>query len=410
MRKVVCASLVMQLTLMLAVAGFIFIDVGDANPVGILQGLPSITIESDGSVNPQTEYIYQNGNIYYLTKNLSQNYRLVINCSNIVFDGQGNIINGSKRFLWRNDWVDSYCIGITLDNVKNVTVRDVIVIGFYESSIKITKCSSVTILRVQTDAKPSVDPFGSIWLEESCDNTISNCNTGIRLISGSNNHFIRNTVYLNIDSSLNFFYQNNINVYYYHDWKNNIHRGKIIGGGSSNTWDNGIEGNYWSDYNGADVNNDGIGDTLYTIDEQEVDRYPLIKPINETYYLLKTSSPKILLCSPLNQTNKELNVPVCFSMDKIVNSIYYSLDGQENTTINGNTTLTNLASGLHNLTIYATDTHGNRGASETIYFTVVAPFPTLLVVAPLALVIVGVGSLLLYRRHRTKTNFQAASP
>lgn len=40
--------------------------------------------------------------------------------------------------------------------------------------------------------------------------------------------------------------------------------------GVDNQWDNGAIGNYWSDYSGKDTNDDGIGDTPYTIPEAEI--------------------------------------------------------------------------------------------------------------------------------------------
>jgi hypothetical protein len=55
------------------------------------------------------------------------------------------------------------------------------------------------------------------------------------------------------------------------------------GGASSNVsvndWDNGLEGNYWSNYDGSDENRDGIGDTPYAITAQtptQSDRYALM--------------------------------------------------------------------------------------------------------------------------------------
>ena len=47
-----------------------------------------------------------------------------------------------------------------------------------------------------------------------------------------------------------------------------------------NTWDDGYPcgGNYWSDYTGVDVNEDGIGDTAYPIVTESMDNYPLIHP------------------------------------------------------------------------------------------------------------------------------------
>ena len=46
----------------------------------------------------------------------------------------------------------------------------------------------------------------------------------------------------------------------------------------NNTWDNGCEGNYWSNYNGTDTTlpPDGIGDISYVINENNTDRHPLM--------------------------------------------------------------------------------------------------------------------------------------
>lgn len=43
------------------------------------------------------------------------------------------------------------------------------------------------------------------------------------------------------------------------------------------SWDDGKQGNFWSDYNGTDTNGDGIGDTPYVIDVLNQDRYPLMQ-------------------------------------------------------------------------------------------------------------------------------------
>jgi parallel beta-helix repeat protein len=52
----------------------------------------------------------------------------------------------------------------------------------------------------------------------------------------------------------------------------------------SNVWDDSEEGNYWSDYvkrypNATEVEGSGIGNTPFYIDEKNIDRYPLLKPI-----------------------------------------------------------------------------------------------------------------------------------
>jgi hypothetical protein len=85
----------------------------------------------------------------------------------------------------------------------------------------------------------------------------------------------------------------------------------------------------------------------------------------------------------------------------------YGLDDRINVTMQGNTTLTDLAEGSHSLIIYANDTAGNIGASETITFTIATPesFPIMPVTASIATVtIVSVGLLVYFKKRGRGSN------
>jgi hypothetical protein len=77
--------------------------------------------------------------------------------------------------------------------------------------------------------------------------------------NASGNLFFHNN-FVNSTSGVNIFYPNS----------------------TINIWDNGFEGNCWSDYNGTDSNQDGIGDTPYSMHQYSIvyqnntDHYPLM--------------------------------------------------------------------------------------------------------------------------------------
>jgi parallel beta-helix repeat protein len=70
----------------------------------------------------------------------------------------------------------------------------------------------------------------------------------------------------------------NNNKLFHNNFMNNFVQVKCVD--SNSVWDNDYPsgGNYWSDYTGVDVNNDGLGDTPYVIDENNIDRHPLVAP------------------------------------------------------------------------------------------------------------------------------------
>jgi C1A family cysteine protease len=83
-----------------------------------------------------------------------------------------------------------------------------------------------------------------------------------------------------------------------------------------------------------------------------------------------TTPPSIAILSPQNKTFDADNVPLIFTINESTSWMAYSLDGQSNVTITGNTTLTGLSDGAHTVIVYANDTFGNMGAFEMVYFAV----------------------------------------
>jgi len=117
-------------------------------------------------------------------------------------------------------------------------------------------------------------------------------------------------------------------------------------------------------------------------------------------FIFDTIPPKVSILSLENKIYSADNVPLNFTTSEPVSQIVYSLDGQENVTINGNTTLTGLSEGDHNVTVYATDEAGSIGASETIYFRIEF-FPTTLVIASIVTVaVIGIVLLVYFKKRK----------
>lgn len=112
------------------------------------------------------------------------------------------------------------------------------------------------------------------------------------------------------------------------------------------------------------------------------------------------SPPSVRLISPKNTTYNSANVTLEFTINKQTSWMGYSLDGQNITTITGNTTLSGLSSGLHNVTLYAKDPFENIVTYETTWFSkaepIAEPFPTTIVIASVVTVTVICIGLLLY--------------
>jgi len=91
----------------------------------------------------------------------------------------------------------------------------------------------------------------------------------------------------------------------------------------------------------------------------------------------------VSIISPQNTTFLDDNIPLIFTLNEPTTWIGYSLDGQANTTITENTTLTGLTNGPHHVVVLANDTLGNMGVSNTINFIVQdTTAPTITILSP----------------------------
>jgi len=121
-----------------------------------------------------------------------------------------------------------------------------------------------------------------IYLRDSSNNTLmgntaSNSCYGIWLSSSRNNTLTGNNA-SNNDYGIGTWYYSDDNTLYHNNLINNTLYNAYDT--STNTWDSGSEGNYYSDYTGTDPDGDGIGEDPHPIPGGggSIDRFPLMQP------------------------------------------------------------------------------------------------------------------------------------
>jgi len=87
------------------------------------------------------------------------------------------------------------------------------------------------------------------------------------------NNIANNSVESPWDASI-YLYQSYTNTIFHNNFINN--QRQVYNSNSWSIWDDGCEGNYWSNYNGSDLDSDGIGDAPYVIDGGNHDNHPLM--------------------------------------------------------------------------------------------------------------------------------------
>ena len=270
----------------------------------------TIYIRSDGSIDPPTAKISRDGDVYTLIGDIYES--IVVQKSYIVIDGTRHTTHGegwSEGGLFES-------VGVLVDSyTHNVTIKNMIIMGFARGiqlhhAYYITICNNMivdsvadSIFDADDDAIVDRSHVSNNILKNSeyginlhtcrswtlINNTVINCTYGLFLHMDSNNNvisgnYLRNNTYgicLSGLVALGVLHAPSGNRIYHNDFVNNTNQAyKSNTWRCDNVWDDDYPsgGNYWSDYTGVDANHDGIGDTPYTIDPDNVDNYPLMAP------------------------------------------------------------------------------------------------------------------------------------
>jgi parallel beta-helix repeat protein len=210
-----------------------------------------------------------------------------------------SLSQSNNNSVIRNECTAGVSCGILLEASKNNTIsenkcsenQNGIMVYSPQSSESNLAANNIIIRNSLSDNEGGITLYVS-YKNTITENNISNNDYGI-ILDWSNNDII----YLN---NLN----NEINVKfgsYGHDPSTDIWNStsKITYTYNGTTYTNYL-GNYWNDYNGDDVNKDGIGGISYLLD-QDKDNYPLMGPFKDNTIL---PAPLTVMAGPDQTVNE----------------------------------------------------------------------------------------------------------
>ena len=135
-------------------------------------------------------------------------------------------------------------------------------------------------------------------------------------------------------------------------------------------------------------------------------KYPeLMQDTKTVYFTMNYGIPPTIANLQIeNKTYNQNSLPLNFTTYESISWMGYSLDGKANVTLAGNTTLLEIARGIHNLTVYANDTVGNMGTTETVYFRIEVPkqepLSLTLVGATTSVAVIILGLIILFKKRK----------
>jgi parallel beta-helix repeat protein len=245
-------------------------------------------------------------------------YVALINCTGITVQNlqlsnncQGIFLINTRNTIITQNTITNQLIGIELESASNNTITNNFIHANTKYGINIVSSNNNSF-----DGNTITGNGIGIYVKASSNNSIyrnniTANNQAIRFVNSITANSTYNTVnennialneihiYTESDANYNTIYHNNFidNTQQQNDYSDNSQYGPVVLLDVINSWDNGCEGNYWSDYedkypNATELGNSGVWDIPYSVWDISysvldvpyyipvigVDNFPLMQP------------------------------------------------------------------------------------------------------------------------------------
>lgn len=246
-------------------------------------------VNSNNSVIFSNEISSNNLNGIFLSDSYYNNVTVNMICFN---EGKGIRLRESQNNVVSDNKISNNTYGLDFYSANNNTLFNNNV-SHNEYGIWLFNSGNNSFSRVNASFNSE---HGSILIN-SCGNVFSYSNfsgnkNGIHVENSNDNLILGNELSSNSEYGLRLW-NSSLNVIVHNNFiENSINVEQPRNSSFSNLWDNGIDGNFWSDYTGFDVDKNGIGDVPYIVDERvwlgvhSRDGNPLMAPLS-TFQVIK---------------------------------------------------------------------------------------------------------------------------